>query len=162
MNELWHIFGSQMCDWLRWWLMMMTMLEYDDEYVFPPSRCGVYHPQRDLLLLHNGLHIFACSLFQNAKHLRARCSNDSWVGRFKVKSHKKGNFTLYLTQVWSLPCTCWICQSFYMDFSKLLYWCVKIDTWTSPSCYMDISKLIVFTWIYRNWYILLVVRCIFS
>ena len=34
-----------------------------------------------------------------------------------------------------------ICQSFYMDFSKLLHGFVKIDTWISLSCYMDLSKL---------------------
>ena len=59
----------------------------------------------------------------------------------------------YRTQVQSLPCLAsksltpcfccsyWICQSCYMDFSKLLIGFVKVDIWISLSCYMDLSKL---------------------
>ena len=35
----------------------------------------------------------------------------------------------------------WICQSFYMDFSQLLYGFLKIDRWISLSCYIDSSKI---------------------
>ena len=65
----------------------------------------------------------------------------------------------YETQVRSLPCLVshsvtswvsalvelysnWICQSSYMDFSKLLDGFVKIDIWISLVCYMNLSKLI--------------------
>ena len=59
----------------------------------------------------------------------------------------------YQTQVRSLPClitlsvsrlveiysNCLICQSCYMDFSKLSNGFVKINTWISFGCYMDLS-----------------------
>ena len=35
----------------------------------------------------------------------------------------------------------WICQNFYMEFSKLYHGCVSFDTWISLSYYMDLSKL---------------------
>ena len=38
------------------------------------------------------------------------------------------NLALSVTQ-YSFCSTCWICQSCYMDFSKLLHGFVKIDTW---------------------------------
>ena len=78
----------------------------------------------------------------------------------------------YQTQVRSLPClitlsvsrlveiysNCLICQSCFMDFSKLSNGFVKTDAWISPSCYIDMSKLIngfleIFTWICQSCYI---------
>ena len=45
-----------------------------------------------------------------------------------------------------------ICQSCYMDFSKLLNGFVKIDTWISLSSNMDLSKLINgFLWGTVSW-----------
>ena len=35
-----------------------------------------------------------------------------------------------------------ICQSCYMDFSKLLHGFVKINRWISLSCNVDLSKLL--------------------
>ena len=51
----------------------------------------------------------------------------------------------------------WICQNWYMDFSKLIGGFVSIDTWISLNCYMGLSKLIhgflqVFTWICQSCY----------
>ena len=48
----------------------------------------------------------------------------------------------WVTKCSSWNLTCWISQSFYMDFSKLLHGIVEIDTWISPFCYMDSSHLI--------------------
>ena len=36
----------------------------------------------------------------------------------------------------------WICQNRYMHFYRLLYGFVKIDKWISQSCYMDLLKML--------------------
>ena len=35
----------------------------------------------------------------------------------------------------------WICQNWYMDFSKLLHGFVKVARWICKSCFVDLSEL---------------------
>ena len=44
----------------------------------------------------------------------------------------------------------WICQNWYMDFSRLLHGFFKIDTWISLICHMEFRKFD--TWISLNCY----------
>ena len=48
--------------------------------------------------------------------------------------------TLSLRPLAEFCSNCWICQSCYMNFAKLLYGFVKIDKRNSLGCYMDLSS----------------------
>ena len=50
--------------------------------------------------------------------------------------------TLSLRPLAEFCSNCWICQSCYMNFAKLLYGFVKIDKRNSLGCYMDLSMLL--------------------
>ena len=74
------------------------------------------------------------------------------VSKKCVTRNRKAPHCFYRTRIQSLPwlsvspsvtphfelCwNCWICQSCYMDFSKLLLGFVKVDTCISLSCYIE-------------------------
>ena len=89
-------------------------------------------------------------------------SDSEWVGAavktffIVIKRRRTSFFASYLTRI--VPCLALsltlpasplvefglnlICQSCYMDFSKLLHGFVKINRWISLSCNVDLSKLL--------------------
>ena len=99
----------------------------------------------DWLILLSWLHI-SC-WFSKSTHLSGPLchwqflSDPSPIISLHCHSVSKSWFWILLILLALFELFPWICQNWYMDFSKLSQGFVKIDTWISLGCYTDLSKL---------------------